>query len=140
MGGRVSLLSKSMPAPTTSTEFLGLVQKSGLIDPERLRTFEQQLPEVRPQPKRLASLDVPQALLTFFQAEQLLQGKWRGFMVGKYKILERLGSGGMGVVYLCEHQLMGRRVAVKVLPVTLASDPWFLERFYREAQAVAALN
>src|SRR5207248_8560853 len=53
---------------------------------------------------------------------------------------QRLGSGGMGCVYLCEHVLMRRRVALKVLPLTQAKDPAALERFYREARAVAALD
>ena len=55
-------------------------------------------------------------------------------------MLERLGSGGMGQVFLCEHKLMRRRVAVKVLPTAKAADPSSLERFYREARAVAALD
>src|SRR5438552_2078930 len=54
--------------------------------------------------------------------------------------MERLGSGGMGSVFLCEHKLMRRRVAVKVLPTAKAEDPSSLERFYREARAVAALD
>src|SRR5262249_48960830 len=78
-------------------------------------------------------------VLTHFQAEQFLLGKWRRFTIGKYKVLERLGSGGMGSVYLCEHKLMRRRVAVKGLPTAKATDPSALERFYREARALAAL-
>ena len=83
---------------------------------------------------------VHEGVLTHFQAKQFLDGKWRGFSIGKYKVLERLGSGGMGSVYLCEHKLMRRRVAVKVLPTAKAEDPASLERFYREARAVAALD
>ena len=132
-----------MPPPLTTDEFLALVHKSELTDTERLSAFLCQrrsnsgLPADSEQTARLL---VDEGLLTYFQAEQLLQGKWRGFSVGKYKILERIGSGGMGVVYLAEHKLMQRRVAVKVLPVALAEDPWFLEYFYREAQAIAALD
>ena len=65
---------------------------------------------------------------------------WRRFSIGKYKVLERLGSGGFAQVYLCEHKLMRRRVAVKVLPVAKTKDSSALERFYREARAVAALD
>src|SRR5205807_3097877 len=83
---------------------------------------------------------VTQGVLTRFQADQLLEGRWRRFFIGKYKVLERIGSGGMGTVFLCEHRLMRRRVAVKVLPTALADQPSILERFYREAQAVAALD
>src|SRR5215470_13853420 len=93
-----------------------------------------------PDPPGLAFQLVRDGLITHFQAEQFLQGKWRRFTIGKYKVLERLGTGGMGSVYLCEHMLMKRRVAVKVLPAAKAEDSSSLERFYREARAVAALD
>ena len=84
---------------------------------------------------------VRDGMLTTLQAGLLLKGKWRNFIIsGKYKLLEHLGTGGMGSVYLCEHVLMRRRVALKVLPNDKVSDPVVLERFYREARAVAALD
>src|SRR5207302_3418110 len=92
------------------------------------------------EPGALAEQMVRDGVLTTFQAEQVMLGKWKRFSIGKYKVLERLGSGGMGLVFLCEHKLMRRRVAVKVLPNTKADDPSSLERFYREARAVAALD
>src|SRR5262249_36600995 len=74
-------------------------------------------------------------------AENLLAGKWKGFIIsGKYRLLQRLGAGGMGCVYLCEHILMRRRVALKVLPLNQAQDVAALERFYRQARALAALD
>src|SRR5437879_5422153 len=92
------------------------------------------------EPGKLAGILVRDGIITHFQAEQFLLGKWRRFTIGKYKVLERLGSGGMGSVYLCEHKFMRRRVAVKVLPAAKAEDPSSLERFYREARAAAALD
>src|SRR5262245_43103904 len=67
-------------------------------------------------------------------------GKSKGFTLGKYKLLERLGVGGMAQVFLCEHLGMRRRVAVKVLPVQTAQDEEVLKRFYREARATAELD
>jgi serine/threonine protein kinase len=134
---------KPMPSPTTIDEFLDLVRKSGVVDEKRLAAYlekaraSQQLPA---EPARLAGVLVRDGILTHFQAEQFLLGKWRRFTIGKYKVLEKLGSGGMGQVYLCEHKLMRRRVAVKVLPTAKAEDASSLERFYREARAVAALD
>jgi serine/threonine protein kinase len=132
-----------MTAPTTSPGFLDLISKSELVEPERFASELEALRAAGPLPddaKDLAQLLVQHGLLTFFQADQLLKGRWRGFMVGKYKILERLGAGGMGIVYLAEHRYLLRRVALKVLPLALAEDRWFLEHFYKEAQAVASLH
>ena len=65
-------------------------------------------------------------------------------MIGKnishYQILEKLGEGGMGQVYLAEDSRLNRRVALKVLPPDMADDPARLGRFQREAKTVAALN
>ena len=59
---------------------------------------------------------------------------------GRYRVLSRLGSGGMAEVYLAEDQLLGRQVAVKVLHHHFAEDQEFVERFRREASSAAALS
>lgn len=132
-----------MPAPTTVDEFVDLVRKSAVLDEPRLSAYVDKIRSDPASPKELsgiAGLFVRDGLLTYFQAEQFLQGRWKRFTIGKYKVLEKLGSGGMGQVFLCEHKLMRRRVAVKVLPTQKAADPSSLDRFYREARAVAALD
>jgi hypothetical protein len=132
-----------MPAPATSTELIDLVQKSGVVEAPRLASYLQ-TPQggsaLPAEPAVCAERMVRDGILTRFQAEQLLLGKWKRFSIGKYKILERLGAGGMGQVFLCEHKLMRRRVAVKVLPAAKANSDSSRERFYREARAVAALD
>lgn len=60
--------------------------------------------------------------------------------LGQYRILRKLGEGGMGAVYLCEDTLMHRKVAVKVLPKKYTDDPQYLVRFRREAKAAGNLN
>jgi eukaryotic-like serine/threonine-protein kinase len=63
-----------------------------------------------------------------------------GSTLSHYRILEKLGAGGMGEVYLAEDTRLRRRLALKVLRPSLTSDPQFLQRFEREAEAIAALN
>jgi serine/threonine protein kinase len=122
------------------TQFVDLVKKSGLVDDARLN---QALVDLDPSVQDsgiIASSLTKKGLLTEWQSEKLLQGKHKGFYLGKYKLLSHLGQGGMGAVYLAEHTVMRHRVAIKLLPNNLAAHTSYLERFHQEARASAKLN
>jgi serine/threonine protein kinase len=126
-------------------QFLEALRRSNLVEPTRLDAYldglreEGTLPE---DPKELALLLIKDGHITKLQAQQLLRGKYKGFLInGKYRVLELLGIGGMGQVFLCEHVLLKRVVAIKMLSVTKSSqDATAKERFYREARAGFSLN
>ncbi|MFL5331571.1 MAG: serine/threonine-protein kinase [Gemmataceae bacterium] len=131
-----------MPAPATTDEFLKLLQRSQLLPNDQVEEFLKGPGSVaiHGKPSELAESFVTAGRLTKFQADQLLKGKFRGFTIGKYRVLDRIGAGGMGQVFLCEHPQLKRRAAVKVLPTDRAKDPGLLGRFLREARAAATLD
>jgi len=133
-----------MATPNSVHEYLTLVEKSDLLEKDRLAVFvkaQGELPFPPATPRECANAFVKEGLLTRFQAKLLLAGKWRNFYLGgKYKVLDHLGSGGMGMVFLCEHRHMRRRVAVKILPPEKNGNNDSVQRFVREAQAVARLD
>ena len=133
-----------MATPATTGEFLELAERSELLDKNCIAAISKKWNDagVYPAtPRDCAIALVNAGALTKFQAKLLLVGKWKNFFLGgKYKVLEHLGSGGMGTVFLCEHRHMRRRVAVKMLPPEKSQAPGSLQRFLREAQAVARLD
>jgi serine/threonine-protein kinase len=130
--------------PLSVPDFLDVVERSGLVDKDQLSNTLEALSA----DQTATSADSPSVcskleevgLLTDWQGRQLLEGRFRGFFVGKYKLLDLLGTGGMGSVYLAEHVVMRRRVAIKVLPTGRVHDTSYLGRFHREARAAAALD
>jgi serine/threonine protein kinase len=122
---------------------LKLVRVSGLVEPDQLSEVHSQLSAEStsaPTASDLTTALIERGLITRWQARKLLQGRHKGFFLGRYKLLEHLGTGGMSSVYLAEHLHMRRRVAIKVLPRSRNEDSSYLERFYRESQAVASLD
>ncbi|MEM6688670.1 MAG: serine/threonine-protein kinase [Planctomycetota bacterium] len=128
-----------------SETFLKIVRKSGLIEESLIKKVEDRVLEkldgrLPSSAKKLATVFQKDDLLTAWHCEKLLTGKYKGFFLGKYKLLGHIGTGGMSSVYLAEHQLMGDRRAIKVLPKSRVKDSTYLARFQLEAKAIASLN
>ncbi len=132
-----------MAIKITLDSFLAVVKRSGLLSEEQLtaaldkfRAADGVVTDAKP----FAEFLVRQKQLTVWQAEKVLQGKHKGFFLGRYRLLSLLGKGGMSTVFLAQHTVMKRFCALKVLPAKRVHDASYLGRFHREAQAVAALD
>jgi len=79
-------------------------------------------------------------VITDYQAGRIEAGTLFGLKFDHYRVLDRIGAGGMGVVFRAEHSVMRRQVAIKVLPASFGDDAMPLRRFLNEMRAVAQLN
>jgi serine/threonine-protein kinase len=132
-------------ARLAAEKFLDFVRRSGLVEEQRLDRLLAEakaagVPLAGDDAQPIARVLIEQGVLTRWQCDRLAEGRYKGFLLGKYRLLDHLGSGGMSAVYLAEHKHMGRRVAIKVLPQNRVNDSSYLDRFYREAKAAAALD
>ncbi len=127
-----------MSEPATLTRVLRAVRDSNLVPAPTLDALlaTHKLP---PEPAGALHYLVQAGLLTPFHAHHLLQGRYKGFTLGNYKILRPLGQGGVGLVYLAEHSGLKRRVAIKVLRKDRQTEE-AVQRFIRESRAAAALD
>ena len=101
-------------------------------------------PEKRDAPehldRRLARQAVHAKALTLWQAQQLLAGRTSGFKVDRYVLMDLIGQGGMGRVYLAVDSRLNRRVALKILSPERINNPRAIARFQREARVGAQLQ
>ena len=91
-------------------------------------------------PIALAERLVDDEVLTVYQARRFLNNKPHGLLVGRYIILDRIGSGSMGRVYKAHHQMMDRVVALKIIAPEIASNEKVVARFQREMKLVGRLD
>ena len=131
-----------MSAPVQSVdEFLQVVRRSGLVEDDRMKAaVGAWIGHAGPPPEPMLQALIDAGLLTRWQIDQLLKGRYKGFTLGKYRLLRLLGAGGMSSVYLGEHATLKSKAAVKVLPVKRVDQTSYLARFEREARQSARLN
>jgi serine/threonine protein kinase len=92
---------------------------------------------VQPDIERLATELIRMRRLTPYQAAAIRQGKKKGLLIGDYIVVDKIGSGGMGLVLKARHRQHGRTVALKLLPPSISRDRLAVIRFRREAAAVS---
>ena len=126
----------------TIPDLLKTLSESGLLTQDELDSIKLNVNTDR----RLTTADdfarelVKQEFLTKLQAAAVLQGKTQNLIFGDYVVLEKLGSGGMGQVFKARHKPTQKNVALKVLSADAVKNRRMVERFKKEARAVARLK
>lgn len=132
-------------ATMTVPQFVELVRRSRLVEEDQLERAMEAFraahsDDAMDDANALADFLIDRNLLTRWHCDKLFDKKYKGFFLGKYKLLDRLGAGGMSAVYLAQHTMMHRLHAIKVLPRDRVADSSYLARFQREAKAAATLD
>jgi serine/threonine-protein kinase len=122
--------------------FLKHLANSGILSSDEMSQIQKQVPREKLQQDahELAKELARQKKLTVFQANAIYNGKTQGLILGNYVLLDKIGAGGMGMVFKAQHRRMKRLVAVKVLPKAGKKDPEVFKRFQRELEAAAKLT
>ena len=133
---------KSKPADAVPADLLPIIRNSGVLTERQFTDVRSKVisGEYPGDSKALAHQLVRDGLLTEYQTRRFLGGKSHGLLVGKYVILDRLGSGSMGRVYKAHHQLMGRVVALKIIAPEIVTNERVVARFQREMRLVGRLD
>ncbi len=128
----------------TASRFWQAALQSGLADAQALQTCWDAIPAEKRVAehvdRRLARQAVQTGVLTLWQAQQLIAGRSTGFKIDRYVLLDLLGQGGMGRVYLALDSRLNRRVALKILSPERVNNPRAKARFHREALVGAQLQ
>src|SRR5262245_62113883 len=129
--------------PVSLKQFRDRLEESGLLSTDEIRAAESSLPSDKLTPddaQPFAKELVARRVLTPYQATAIYQGKRQPLVFGTYVVLDKLGQGGMGMVYKAEHRRMKRTVALKVMAPAAMKSPDAVKRFHREVQAAARLT
>lgn len=124
-----------MSTAVLADDFLDLLIHSELLPAEQVRAVARELQLHGKKGTEAAAAFIQRKLLTSFQADRLLEGRYRGFIIGRYTVLHVLGSGGMGWVYVGVDRKTGERVALKVLAERHSEDAGMVARFRLEGRA-----
>ncbi|QEG15978.1 protein kinase domain-containing protein [Gimesia maris] len=124
----------------TLEKFISQLDESGVISAVEITAFQQSQSPAAESAEELGKLLVKHKKVTKLQVQLVYQGKGDRLLLGNYLILDKIGAGGMGDVYLAEHRRMERQVALKTLPAAMTRDTQSILRFHREVKAAAKLT
>jgi eukaryotic-like serine/threonine-protein kinase len=125
-------------AVTSSADFVAFLLQNDLLEQEQIDELVGELQARFPAPHQLAAELVRRGWLTDFQVQQLAEEQ--SLVLGKYLLIDRIGSGGMGEVFKARHRQLARVVALKILRKERMAQPEAMERFQREIRALAKLS
>src|SRR5262249_8431122 len=119
-----------------ASRFWQAALQSELMNADALRACAEAIPPekrvVEHLDRRLARQAIHAGFITLWQAQQLMAGRSAGFKINRYVLLDLIGQGGMGRVYLAKDSRLNRRVAVKILSPERVNNPRAIARFQRE--------
>lgn len=141
--GNPSPVCQTEPTVSRSIEeFVEQLIASRLMNADEIDRFLSQTPPEKQAAsgEELAKRLVAAKRITPFQAQSIWRGDGNSLILGDYVLLDKLGQGGMGMVYRAQHRRMQRTVALKVLPPAIARDEQAIRRFEREVVAAAKLH
>jgi len=124
------------------SDLIPVIRTSGILGERQLAEIKAKVlrGEYPLDPIAMAERLVNDQVLTVYQAKRFLNNKPHGLLVGRYIILDRIGSGSMGRVYKAHHQMMDRIVALKIIAPEIASNEKVVARFQREMRLVGRLD
>ncbi|MBY0525034.1 MAG: serine/threonine protein kinase [Gemmataceae bacterium] len=124
----------------TLAAFVDVLRQSRLLEADQLAEMARTIQPRFPEPRALANHLIQLGWLTPYQINQIFQGQAASLVFGQYRILERIGEGGMGQVFKARHHAMGRIVALKVIRKDRLGNTEAIKRFHREMTVVAKLS
>ncbi|HQX51813.1 MAG TPA: serine/threonine-protein kinase [Planctomycetaceae bacterium] len=133
-----------MTIQLSSNSFLQMLAQSQLLRDEQMKTVEKRFSAdnggTNASTQDIMVWLLKRHLITPWHAEKLIQGRFRGFFLGSYKLLNRVARGGMSTIYSAEEKETGEIHALKVLPLSKTKQASYLQRFRREATITQRLN
>jgi eukaryotic-like serine/threonine-protein kinase len=138
----MATFEKPKPTPAVPTDLFAVIRESAVLNERQLADLKAKIlrGDYPSDSVALAERLVEEKLLTEYQTKRFLGNKPHGLIVGRYIILDRLGSGSMGRVYRAHHQMMDRQVALKIIAPEIVTNEKVVARFQREMKLVGRLD